>query len=58
MPDRSAEDRALDAGRKPAEMLAFLGVRPGMQVMKKFGAVAKKLGREPARAAATSAGVW
>jgi predicted methyltransferase len=36
MPDtdsRSAEDRARDAGRKPAEVLAFLGVQPGMQVI-------------------------
>ncbi len=31
-PDRSAEDRALDAGRHPAEMLAFYDVRPGMRV--------------------------
>jgi predicted methyltransferase len=31
-PDRSADDRALDAGRKPAELLAFAGVRPGMRV--------------------------
>ena len=31
-PDRSPEDRALDAGRKPAEMLAFLGVQPGWRV--------------------------
>ena len=30
--DRSADDRALDAGRHPAELLAFLGVRPGMRV--------------------------
>jgi predicted methyltransferase len=30
--DRSADDRALDAGRKPAELLAFLGIRPGMRV--------------------------
>src|ERR1051325_7992989 len=28
-PDRSAEDRALDGGRHPAEMLAFFGVKPG-----------------------------
>ena len=28
-PDRSAADRELDARRKPAEMLAFIGVRPG-----------------------------
>jgi predicted methyltransferase len=27
--DRSPEDRALDAGRKPAELLAFLGIQPG-----------------------------
>jgi len=30
--DRSATDKALDAGRKPAEMLEFLDVRPGMKV--------------------------
>ena len=30
---RSEEDRARDAGRKPAEVLAFLGVRPGMNVI-------------------------
>ena len=31
-PDRSDADRALDAGRKPAEMLAFFGIRPGARV--------------------------
>jgi predicted methyltransferase len=31
-PDRSPEDRALDAGRKPADLLAFLGVQPGWAV--------------------------
>ena len=31
-PDRSAEDRALDGGRHPAEMLAFFGIKPGMKV--------------------------
>jgi predicted methyltransferase len=31
-PDRSSEDRALDAGRHPAELLAFIGLRPGMRV--------------------------
>jgi predicted methyltransferase len=30
--DRSTEDRALDAGRHPAEMLAFFGVAPDMHV--------------------------
>ncbi len=30
--ERSAEDQALDEGRKPAEMVAFLGVKPGMNV--------------------------
>jgi predicted methyltransferase len=30
--DRSADDRALDAGRHPAQMLAFFGIRPGMRV--------------------------
>lgn len=32
-PDRSLSDRELDARRKPAEMLAFIGVRPGMTVL-------------------------
>jgi predicted methyltransferase len=31
-PDRSAADRTIDARRKPAELLAFTGVRPGMTV--------------------------
>jgi predicted methyltransferase len=31
-PDRSEADRALDAGRRPAEMLAFFGIGPGMRV--------------------------
>lgn len=30
--DRDAADRALDAGRKPAELLAFMQVQPGMRV--------------------------
>lgn len=32
-PDRPQEDRDRDAGRKPAEVLAFLGIEPGMTVM-------------------------
>jgi predicted methyltransferase len=32
-PGRPAEDRVRDAARKPAEMLAFAGVRPGMTVL-------------------------
>ncbi len=31
-PDRPAADRSLDAGRKPEQILAFLGVKPGMKV--------------------------
>src|SRR5262245_10797207 len=31
-PNRSADDRALDSGRRPADLLAFIGVRPGMRV--------------------------
>jgi predicted methyltransferase len=30
--DRTDADRALDPGRKPAQFLAFLGVKPGMRV--------------------------
>src|SRR6185295_1718920 len=28
-PDRDAADRKLDEGRKPAELLAFMGIKPG-----------------------------
>lgn len=31
--DRPEADRARDAGRKPAEVLAFYGIEPGMRVM-------------------------
>jgi predicted methyltransferase len=31
-PDRSADDRALDAGRHPGELLAYYGIAPGMHV--------------------------
>ncbi len=31
-PDRDAEDKKLDAGRKPAELVAFAGIKPGMKV--------------------------
>jgi predicted methyltransferase len=30
--DRSADDRKLDAGRMPAELLAFVAIEPGMKV--------------------------
>ena len=30
--DRPAADKALDAGRRPEQMLAFFGIRPGMKV--------------------------
>ncbi|WP_437878775.1 class I SAM-dependent methyltransferase [Sorangium sp. So ce513] len=30
--DRAEADKALDAGRKPAETLAFFGIQPGMKV--------------------------
>jgi predicted methyltransferase len=32
-PDRTDADRNSDAGRKPAQMLAFIGVRPGMKAL-------------------------
>lgn len=31
-PDRDEKDKALDAGRHPAEMLSFFGIAPGMKV--------------------------
>jgi predicted methyltransferase len=37
-PERSAEDRARDARDKPAEVLAFAGVKPGMTVADIFSA--------------------
>lgn len=38
IPGRSADDAARDAGRKPAEVLEFLGLAPGMTVMDVFAA--------------------
>ena len=35
-PDRPEADRKLDAARKPKEMLAFFGVRPGMKILDMF----------------------
>ena len=34
--DRPADDKQLDAGRKPDQMLAFFGIAPGMQVADLF----------------------
>src|SRR5579885_378399 len=35
-PERPADDKALDAGRKPEQMLAFFGIKPGMRVADLF----------------------
>ncbi len=35
-PERPADDKALDAGRKPEQMLAFFGIKPGMKVADLF----------------------
>jgi predicted methyltransferase len=35
-PERPADDKALDAGRNPAQWLAFFGIKPGMQVADLF----------------------
>ena len=37
-PARSADNVKLDESRKPAEVLSFLGLRPGMRVIDLFGA--------------------
>jgi predicted methyltransferase len=37
-PGRSADNVKLDAARKPAQVLAFLGLKPGMHVLDLFGA--------------------
>lgn len=34
--DRTADDRAIDAGRHPGELLAFFGVKPGQKVAELF----------------------
>lgn len=36
-PDRSADNVKLDESRKPAEVLTYLGLRPGMRVADPFG---------------------
>jgi predicted methyltransferase len=36
-PDRNPDNVKLDAGRKPAEVLQFLGVKPGMHVLDLIG---------------------
>ncbi len=35
-PGRPAEDKALDAGRKPDQVMAFFGIKPGMKVADLF----------------------
>jgi predicted methyltransferase len=35
-PDRTDADKKLDAGRHPAELLSFLGLKPGMRVAELF----------------------
>ena len=37
-PGRSPDNTKLDAGRKPAQVLQYLGLRPGMNVLDLFGA--------------------
>lgn len=47
-PDRTDADRALDAGRKPGEVLAFFGVAPGQKIGELFaggGATTELLAR-------------
>ncbi len=55
--DRSADDRALDAGRHPAELLAFLALRPGMHVAE-IGAAGGYTAELIARAVAPSGVVY
>ena len=56
-PGRGAENVKLDASRKPAELLTFLGLRPGMKVADPFGGnlywaeiTSRVVGRRPAEA--------
>ncbi|HET9598986.1 MAG TPA: SAM-dependent methyltransferase, partial [Anaeromyxobacteraceae bacterium] len=55
--DRTAEDRALDGGRRPAELLAFLQARPGMRVAE-IGAAGGYMAELLARAVAPGGTVY
>jgi len=37
-PDRPAADKALDAGRRPDQIMAFYGIKPGMKIADIFAA--------------------
>lgn len=56
-PDRDARDRAIDAGRKPGELLAFIGVKSGMKVAE-LGAGSGYTAELLARAVGPSGGVY
>jgi predicted methyltransferase len=56
-PDRSDADRKLDARRKPAELLAFTGVQPGMRILD-IGAGSGYSTELLARVAGPAAQVW
>jgi predicted methyltransferase len=55
--DRSADDKKLDAGRHPGELLAFLGLKPGMRVAE-IGAGTGYTTELLARAVGASGKVW
>ncbi|UQA63913.1 class I SAM-dependent methyltransferase [Polyangium aurulentum] len=56
-PDRSEADRALDAGRHPAELLAFFGIGPNMKVAE-LGAGGGYTAELLARAVGPGGKVW
>jgi predicted methyltransferase len=55
--DRTDEDRALDAGRKPAELITFAGLKPGMRVAE-LGAGGGYTTEVLARAVGPTGKVW
>jgi predicted methyltransferase len=55
--DRTDDDRALDAGRHPAELLAFIGLKPGARVAE-IGAGTGYTTELLARAVAPKGKVW
>jgi predicted methyltransferase len=55
--DRSADDKALDAGRHPGELLAFLDLKPGMRVAE-IGAGSGYTSELLARAVGPKGKVW
>jgi len=60
MPDRSDDDKKMDAHRQPAKLLDFAGIKPGMSVMDLMAGggyttelLARAVGKDGAKSPAT-----